>query len=481
MSFRPTSLAAALVASLAFTASASAQGPGPVRDTVAAVDQVFAHYSSATPGCAVGVARGGRELLARGYGMAELEHGVPITPATIFEAGSVSKQFTAFIVLLLEQDGKLSLGDPLRKHLPELPDYGAPLTIAQVLSHTSGLRDWFGLAAVEGRPSGEHHFRNEDLLDIASRQRALNFPSGSEYLYSNTGWNLLALVVERVTGESFQSFSRRRVFEPLGMSHTRWRDDFRAVVPGRAASYAQRDGGWMHQMPFTSAVGAGGLLTTVHDLLRWNENLSTGRVGGKALVDRMQARARLTSGKEIEYGFGLAIRDARGTREVAHGGSTGGYRSHVVRYPEHGLSMVILCNETRANPAAAASAIADVFLGPEARQTAAPRAASDEDGERVAAAGRGAGSWTPDAAALREYAGAYFTDEAPATWRAVAQGDTLVLEGPGRRRVVLRPTQRDTFAAPGLGTVVFRRDARGQVDAVSFRMTRVRDLRLDRR
>lgn len=518
----------ALAAQLVAADAALAQSPLLHRDTVAAVDSVFARYSTATPGCAVGVARDGRELLARGYGMADLEHRVAITPRTIFEAGSVSKQFTAFLVLLLEQDGRLSLDDPLRKYLPELPDYGAPLTIAQVLSHTSGLRDWYGLAAVEGRPSGEHHFRNEDLLEIASRQRALNFPSGTGYLYSNTGWNLLALVVERVTGESFQAFSRRRLFEPLGMTHTRWRDDFRTIVPDRAAAYGPLDDGWRHQMPFTSVIGAGGLLTTVHDLLRWNENLSTGRVGGKALVDRMQARARLTNGREIGYGLGLMIRDARGTREVAHGGATGGYRSQVVRHPERGLSIAILCNEAGANPAAAASALADVFLGAEVRQAGAPLPAAEaqamrgryrnaqtgepmeitlrddrpvhggyqlavlrRDGDVVSAllgvnaegdslVAERVAPWTPAAAALRAYAGEYRTDEAPATWRAVVRGDTLVLEGPGRRRIALQPAYEDAFTARGLGTVLFRRDGRGRVVAASFLMGRVRDLRLAR-
>ena len=462
---------AALVASLVIATTAQAQASPLHRDTVAAVDRVFARYSATTPGCAVGIARGGQEILARGYGLAELEHRAPITPATIFEAGSVSKQFTAFLALLLEQEGRLSLDDPLRKYLPELPDYGAPLTIRQVLNHTSGLRDWYGIASVQGLPAGERHFRNDDLLEMASRQRALNFPSGTEYLYSNTGWNLMAIVVERVTGESFQEASRRRIFEPLGMASTRWRDDYQMVVPGRAPAYSGSGTTWRQANPYMSIVGAGGLLTTVHDLLKWNENLSTGHVGGKALVDRMQQRSRLANGTETDYGLGLSIRDARGIPEVGHGGSTGGYRSQVVRFPTRQLSIAILCNETRAT-VADANAIADIFLG------AAPvQQASVASADSSAAKPR----WAPDAAALREYVGEYHTDEAPATWRVAANGDTLVLHGPARRRIVLRPESRDTFNAPGLGTVVFRRDGAGRVTAVSFRMGRLRDIRLERR
>ena len=400
LSTRPA--AAALVASLMIATTAHAQGSPLHRDTVAAVDRVFARYSATTPGCAVGIARGGQEILARGYGLAELEHRVPITPATIFEAGSVSKQFTAFLALLLEQEGRLSLDDPLRKYLPELPDYGAPLTIRQVLNHTSGLRDWYGIASVQGLRASERHFGNDDLLEMASRQRSLNFPSGTEYLYSNTGWNILAIAIERITGESFQEASRRRIFEPLGI--------------------------------------------------------------------RMQQRARLANGTETDYGLGLSIRNARGIPEVGHGGATGGYRSQAVRFPTRQLSIAILCNETGAN-VADANAIADLFLG------AAPVQQAGADSADSPAPPR----WAPDAVALREYVGESHTDEAPATWSVVANRDTLVLHGPARRRIVLRPESRDTFDAPGLGTVVFRRDDAGRITAVSFRMGRLRDIRLARR
>ncbi|MHB1073252.1 MAG: serine hydrolase domain-containing protein [Gemmatimonadaceae bacterium] len=514
---------------LPLTAGAQSASPALSPDTVAAIDRVFARYSIRTPGCAVGAARNGQELLVRGYGMADLESGAPVRPGTIFEAGSVSKQVTAFLVLRLEQEGKLSIDDPLRKYLPEVPDYGAPLTIRQVMSHTSGLRDWYSIAEVEGLIAYEHHFRNDDLLEMAARQRALNFPSGSEFLYSNTGWNLLALVVERVSGQSFQDYSRTRLFEPLGMTQTRWRDDFRTVVRGRAPAYARtRDSGYVHQMPLMSIVGAGGLLTTAHDLLLWNENLTSGRVGGRALVERMQQRSHLANGKEIPYGLGLFVRQARGTLEVSHGGATGGYRAHVLRYPERGLSIALLCNDADANSAALANGVADVFLGAAVAQQAGALAASDADAMRglyrmertgepvdlslrdarpvfagytlqpaardgdtvTALLGINADAdtvrlermqrWSPAAADLRPYVGSYRSDEAPATWRVVANGDTLQLEGPARRRIVLRPAFRDTFTARGLGSVAFRRDWRGQVRAVSFLMGRLRDIQLDR-
>lgn len=515
---------AGLLAAVAAPGAARAQQPILHPDTAAAVDQVFARYSGSTPGCAAGVARDGREIFARGYGLAELEHQVPIRPATIFEAGSVSKQFTAFLVLLLERDGRLSLDDPLRKHLPELPDYGAPLTIRHVLTHTSGLRDWYGIAEAQGLLAGEHHFRNADLLDMASRQHTLNFPSGTEYLYSNTGWNIMAILIERVSGESFQSFSQRRLFEPLGMARTTWRDDFRAVVPGRAPAYAPANGRteWRHAMPLMSIVGAGGLLTTVHDLLRWNENLTTGRVGGRDLVSRMATPARLANGREIRYGLGLRVAAERGIQDVGHGGSTGGYRAHLVRYPERALSIAILCNEAGAGAQAYASAVADVFLGKGPVRDAAATSTHDleairglyrntrtgapvsiartpvnrvsvhrRDGEQVTALLsidadgdttllERVEPWTPAAAALQAFVGQFRTEEAPATWRTEVAGDTLVLRGPPARRIALQPAYADVFRAPGLGHVRFHRDAGGSVVAMSFLMGRVRDMRLSR-
>src|SRR5688572_24569115 len=270
-----------LRALLVTSAGVDAQTP-PRQDTVARVDSIFSRISTATPGCAVGVSRHGRTILAKAYGMANLEYDVPLTSESIIEAGSVAKQFTAAAILLLAQQGKLSIDDQVRKHIPELPDYGAPLTIRHMMNHTSGLRDWGTVAAVEGWPRGSRAHTHDHVLDIVTRQRSLNFRPGTEYLYSNTGYNLLAIIVQRVSGRPFTDFTRTEIFEPLGMTRTSWRDDYTRIVKGRATAYSPTRGGFRLNMPFENVHGNGGLLTTVEDLLRWSTNFDRGQVGGPA-------------------------------------------------------------------------------------------------------------------------------------------------------------------------------------------------------
>jgi CubicO group peptidase (beta-lactamase class C family) len=344
------------------------------QDSVARVDSAFTRFGPKTPGCAVGVSRHGRTVLARAYGMANLEYDVPNTTETVFEAGSVAKQFTAAAVLLLAQQGKLSLDDPVRKHIPELPDYGAPLTIRHMIHHTSGLRDWGTVAMVEGWPRGSRVHTHDHVLEIVKRQRALNFKPGSEYLYSNTGYNLLAIIVERVSGRSFADFTRTEIFEPLGMTRTQWRDDYARIVKGRATAYSPTSNGFRLDMPFENVHGNGGLLTTVEDLLRWGANFDLARVGGPVFVREQVRQGRLTGGREIEYAAGLRVTRYRGVPEVSHSGSTAGYRAFLTRFPDQGLAVAVLCNHAGAPAGALAHRTADVFLGSTAPAAPPPRA-----------------------------------------------------------------------------------------------------------
>jgi CubicO group peptidase (beta-lactamase class C family) len=345
----------------------------PRQDTVVRVDSVFSRFTSATPGCAVGVSRHGRTVLAKAYGMSNLEYDVPLTTESIIEAGSVSKQFTAAAILLLAQQGKLSLDDPARKHIPELPDYGTPLTIRHMLNHTSGLRDWGTVAAVEGWPRGSRVHTHDHVLDIVSRQHALNFRPGSEYLYSNTGYNLLAIIVQRVSGRSFADFTRTEIFEPLGMTRTSWRDDYTRIVKGRATAYSPTRNGFRLNMPFENVHGNGGLLTTVEDLLRWNTNFDAGTVGGPGLLREQVRPGRLTSGRDIEYAAGLSITRYRGVPEVSHSGATAGYRSFLTRYPDQGLAVAVLCNHAGAPATSLAHGVANIYLGSVASDPPAPK------------------------------------------------------------------------------------------------------------
>jgi CubicO group peptidase (beta-lactamase class C family) len=267
---------------------------------LAAVDEIFAPFDGTRgPGCAVGASLDGGIVLERAYGMADLEHDIPNTPATIFEPGSVAKQFTAAATIMLTLDGALSLDDDVRKYIPELPEYDEPITIRHLIHHTSGLRDWGSIASIGGWPRTTRVHTHEHMLDIVSRQQSLNHRPGDHYSYTNTGYNLLAVLVERVGGMSFGDFSTKRLFEPLGMANTEWRDDFTRIVKDRSVAYRPVEGEWRMLMPFENVHGNGGLLTTVGDLLRFTHNLETGRVGGPRFVEEMHRRGVLNSGRRI--------------------------------------------------------------------------------------------------------------------------------------------------------------------------------------
>ena len=328
------------------------------------MDGIFAEWAKPdSPGCAVAVAKEGKQVFARGYGMANLEYSVPMTPATISETGSVAKQFTAAAIALLAQQGKLSLDDLVRKHLPEVPDLGAPITIRQLLNHTSGLRDQNEIFDLIGLPMGRSVHTNDEILELISRQKRLNFSPSAEFLYSNTGYTLLAHIVSRVSGQSFAEFTQEHLFRPLGMTSTQWRDDFTRVVRNRATAYEpDEQGGFRMNMPFGNVHGAGGLLTTVGDLLTWNENFESGRVGGQEFVSQLQTRARLKGEREIDYALGLRVSEYKGVREVSHGGATAGYRTFLARYPEQQVSVAMLCNVSNVKEATLGRQVAEVFL-----------------------------------------------------------------------------------------------------------------------
>jgi CubicO group peptidase (beta-lactamase class C family) len=350
---------------LAIVSAASSQKLSPPPDAKAQVDRIFGALDHKDgPGCAIGVGIDASTVLAAAYGMADLEHNVPLTPETVFEAGSVTKQFTAASVLLLVQQGELSLDDLVRKYIPELPDYGSPITIRHLLNHTSGLRDWRTIAAIAGRPSWTNLvYSNADTLEMAARQRALNYVPGSEYSYTNTGFNLLAILVGRVGGKPLPEFSREAIFVPLAMTSTGWRDDFHRIVPNRAVAYAQDGTGFRTFMPFETAYGNGGLLTTVGDLLRWNRNFTEKKVGGRSFTDAQLQQGRLSDGRVIAYAAGLMVLQWRGLPEVSHAGDTAGYHAWLGRYPQQGLSIALLCNgPTSSSPTQLGHQVADVYL-----------------------------------------------------------------------------------------------------------------------
>jgi CubicO group peptidase (beta-lactamase class C family) len=351
----------ALVA-VAFPLALAAQAPDT--SLAARLDRVIASAAGpAAPGCAAGVARDGRTIVERGVGLADLEHGSANSAETIFEVGSVSKQFTAASIVLLAIEGKLRLDDPVRKYVPELPDYGAPLTVRHLLNHTSGIRDWGAVLELTGFGRGDRVISQALAIDVITHQRGIDFTPGAEYSYSNSGYTLLSLMVERLSGKSLPAFTAERFFKPLGMTHTQWRDDYRRIVPGRAQAYDPAPNAtWRLDMPFMNVYGNGGLLTTAGDLLKWNDMLAT-RSLGAALVDSMERRGRLNDGREITYALGLVVNTYNGQRQVSHSGATAGYQAYLTRFPDLKLSIAVLCNSSGANPTMVALRLADVVIG----------------------------------------------------------------------------------------------------------------------
>lgn len=446
------------------------------------VDAVFAAYDRPdSPGCALGVARGGELVYARGYGLANLEHGIPISPNTIFDIGSTSKQFTATAILLLSQQGKLALDDDVRKLLPELRDYGKTVTIRHLLHHTSGLRDYLTLMSLAGEDF-DGVTGDDEALEIITRQEALNFAPGDEHLYSNSGYFLLSLIVKRASGQSLGEFAAAEIFGPLGMQQTHFHDDHTMLVPKRATAYApRRGGGWQIAMSGFEQTGDGAVYTSIDDLVRWDANFYEPRVGGQPLLEALHATGVLNDGTRLTYASGLIVATYRGLRKVNHGGSWAGYRADLIRFPDERLSVISLCNAANSNPSRLAQQVADLFL--------AGRLAPDPVGAGGAPAtpaarpdvSRPVGSFDPSPAQLRQFAGTYFSEEIDSTYRLEVVDGKLQARVRTRPARTLEPARPDTFTASGGAEFEFRRDAAGNVTGFGVSAGRIRNVRFVRK
>jgi CubicO group peptidase (beta-lactamase class C family) len=329
-----------------------------------AFEKVTKAYVAPAPGCAAAVSLNGETVFEKAFGLADMEHNVPNTTQTIFESGSVAKQFTAAALVLLQQDGKLSIDDPVKKYIPELPDYGAPLTIRHLLNHTAGLRDWGTVLSLTGVGRGERIINQDLALDVITHQKALDFTPGAEYSYSNSGYNLAAIIVERVSKQKFPAFVEERLFKPLGMKNSSWRDDYQRIVPGRAQAYSRPGNGpWRLNMPFMNVYGNGGMLTTVGDWMKWNAMLDSQSLGAP-LVTALETQGVLNDGRKIAYALGLTVNKYKGLKDVSHGGATAGYQTFLARYPDNKVSVAVMCNGTSPSAGGLAANITDEIFGP---------------------------------------------------------------------------------------------------------------------
>ncbi len=406
------------------------------------VDEMLAHYIAPdAPGCAVGVREQGKLTFSKGYGLASLEHRVPITPQTAFYAGSISKQFTAASVMHLVRQGKVSLDAPVRQYVPELPEFkeGNP-TVRHLLHHVSGLRESYALLDLAGWRNGDDVSTEDDVMKLVRRMKALNFAPGSRYLYCNTGYILLARIVRNVSGQSLREFAAEHLFKPAGMTNSWFRDDHFEVVPRLAMGYVRdAKGRWRQAPAHVDTTGGGGLVTTIEDLANWK------------WPDDLTEPFRLTGGEQIAYRRGLVAGEFKGLATIGHGGALAGYRAHMLSFPSRQLAVIMLCNAVV--PAEfLAKGIAPRFLWPDV--------IGGIEGEAIPLA-----KLPPFLGnKLADYAGLYYGEEVDAEFELRAKAGTLELRRPRNRTQVIEATGRDKFEIEGLGEIQFTRNSEGRVD-----------------
>lgn len=415
------------------------------------VDKIFSDWDRwDSPGASIAILRDGAIVYKRGYGCAQLEYNIPIVPSTIFHVASVSKQFTAFAVALLANQGKVSWDDDIRKYIPEVPDFGKKITLRHLVHHTSGLRDqWEALELAGWRL--DDVITQEHILKMVEHQKELNFNPGEEYLYCNTGFTLLAEVVARVTSQSFRSWTEGNIFKPLGMSNTHFHDDHEMIVSNMAYSYLPREsGGFKKSILSYANVGATSLFTTVEDLCRWIQNFFDARVGGPVVIKQMQEQAVLNNGKKVDYALGLLIGEHRGLKTVGHRGGDAGYRSQVVWFPEQEFGVAVLSNLGTMDVGGLALKAADIYLA----DKMAPE--KPHGPEKVVV--------KVDPAIYDAYAAKYQLQGGPVI-TIMREGDKLMAEVPGMPKLELFPESETLFSLKAIGAeIVFEKDKTGKVN-----------------
>ena len=385
------------------------------------VDELFTDWNKIdSPGCAIAIIKDGEVIHSRGYGMANLEHDIPISTTSVFDVGSISKQFVAMSIALLARQNKLSLNDRIQKYLPEIWDYQQPITIHHLIHHTSGLRDYIVLMDLCGF-CWDNHCPHDEIMSLICRQPELNFPPGTEYLYSNTGYLLLGEIIKRVSGKSLRGFTDEHIFAPLKMNSTHFRDDFREIIRHRATAYKPRDsGGFEIDMSHLDVVGDGGLHTTVEDLCLWDANFYQNAIGGygQDLIDETISPGKLNNGKVLNYAFGLGVRSDRGLKRIFHNGASSGYVSEMCRFPEQRFSVICLSNLSSVNTSSIVHQIWGMYLAEDFTETKKSWHNVPQFTERAIAE-------------LETKTGLYLNTKNGAIWELKMQGGKLIVDAAG--------------------------------------------------
>ncbi|MBM3235736.1 beta-lactamase family protein [Candidatus Poribacteria bacterium] len=416
------------------------------------VDQLFSEWDKPdSPGAALCIIKDGNIIYKRGYGSANLDYNIPITPESVFYLASDSKKFTAACILLLAQRGQISLDDDIRKYIPEIPEYESTIMIRHLIHHTSGLRDYAVLMELAGKNLED--FSNENAIKILSRQKALNFKPGEEYLYSNSGYIVMAEIVERVSGKSLREFAGENIFRPLGMRNTFFDDDCSMVVKNRVVSYGPKEGGgFQSYIKNYNAVGDGGLLSTVEDLYLWDQNFYDNKLGDSEFIEQMLTRGKLNNSKELNYAFGLIHGEYKGLKTVGHGGGMLGFRTTMIRFPQQKFTVICLCNLCTMAPDRLALQIADIYLA--------------------------------DQFKLEEFAGDYINDELQVTYKLLVEEGNLFFRHKNVPESPLEPVGSDLFRVSKIEVhrrrdieIHFIRDEQNEITGFTLNAGRVRNLR----
>jgi CubicO group peptidase (beta-lactamase class C family) len=430
-------------------------------DLTARVDAVFAACDKPdSPGCAVAVIQDSRIVYEHGYGLANLEHNIPISPSTVFYIASTSKQFTAASIALLAQSGKLSVDDPVRKYVPELSAVYDGITIRHLVYHTSGIRDFQTLLDVQGRTDDVNSER--DIIDLLARQKALSFKPGEQFEYCNSGYFLLGVIVKRVSGKSLQEFAADNIFKPLGMKNTHFHDDRTMIVKNRATGYVpRRGGGYAVHVTNYEVVGNAGVMTTVEDLFHWDQNFYDNKLGGNGnLLAQLLTPGTLNNGEKVNYAYGLQLGEYKGLRTVKHDGGFAGFVTEMLRFPDQRFTVICLANvRGTIDSTALAYQVADIYLANELKSETSKAAATPPN--RTPASVAPPISLTPTQ--LAAYVGDYYSDELQVTYRVVLENGRLFMK---YRQVIngeLTPAAPDVFKLFGVVSVQFIRDNRNQI------------------
>jgi len=416
------------------------------------VDKIFAQWDRPdSPGCALAIIENGKIIYERGYGSANLENAVPISPDSVFYIGSCSKQFTAASIALLAEQGKLSLDEEIRKYVPELPGYGGSLTVRQLIHHTSGLRDYLTLLDIAGLPFG--YFHKDDVLELISRQKELNFKPGEEYLYSNSGYFLLAVIVERVSGKSLRQFAEENIFAPLGMKNTHFHDDYTMIIKNRASGYfpAGKEK-FKNYISTFDCVGSGGLYSTVKDLFLWDQNFYKPKVGDRDWLNLIQTPGTLNNGEKLNYAFGLVLGKYKGLKTVEHGGALEGYRANMLRFPEQNFSVICLSNLSSFNPGRLCQQVADIYLSSQFKE---------EKPKKKLAEGK---FLTLSENALKEKVGTFLEPKTGAMIKLFIKEGRLISEFMGQNfpLAAMSETEFEVLEAPVNAILIFEKKSEGK-------------------